>query len=119
MLVKCRKVTSRYGMDVMIPGRCNPSGAVLGDEVSFKVLERPYGGRPVAIGVIVRSHVDVSAEGAKLQEGAPPLDSRGVEKAKGSHLEEQSHISAMKHAGQLVIARASCRTVRGSLPLDQ
>ena len=70
MLIKCRQATFRFGMDVMIPGCRKPTGAVLVDEVSFKVLDEPHGGRPIAMNVSVRGHVDVSAEGAKLQEGA-------------------------------------------------
>ena len=70
MLIKCRQATLRFGMEAMIPGRCNPSGAVLGDRVSFKLYEQLCVGHPIAINVIVLSQVDLGGGSAKLQEGA-------------------------------------------------
>jgi len=62
MLVKSWKVSERYGQEAMIPKKANPSGAVLGDKISFEVLERPDGARPLAVNVQVRGHVDLSPE---------------------------------------------------------
>jgi len=65
MLVKSWKVSERYGQEAMIPKLANPAGAVLGDKISFEVLEREDGARPLAVNIQVRGHVDLSATGAQ------------------------------------------------------
>jgi len=62
MLVKSWKVSERYGTEAMIPKMANPAGAVVGDKISFEILERENGARPLAVNVVVRGHVDLAAQ---------------------------------------------------------
>jgi len=66
MLVRSWKATEKFGQEVMIPAKLNTVGAVVGDKVSFEVVEGKAGGRPLAMNVVVRGHVD------KIESRPPP-----------------------------------------------
>lgn len=65
MLIKCWKVTEKYGKEAMIPAQKNPSNAKLGDKVGFNILAREGDARPLAINVFTRGH----AEDVEIIEG--------------------------------------------------
>mmetsp|Transcript_1481 Transcript_1481/g.4347 ORF Transcript_1481/g.4347 Transcript_1481/m.4347 type:complete len:436 (+) Transcript_1481:2-1309(+) len=58
MLIRSWKATEKFGQEVMLPSKLNPSGAVVGDRISFEIVVGKEGGRPIAINVTVKGHVD-------------------------------------------------------------
>jgi len=57
MLIKAYKVVEKYGQEAMLPKLMNPAGATVGDRISFEVLEREPGARPLATSVEIRGKV--------------------------------------------------------------
>lgn len=58
LLIKSWKVKEKFGQEAMLPAKMNSVGAVLGDKVSFEIAQGRQGGRPLAVNVKVRGHID-------------------------------------------------------------